>query len=144
MLYPHVSSTPYINNRAGYPQPQAFPQQVPMQQQEPNVICRPVASIDEAMSIPTDFNGNLMVFPDLSHGMIYTKQLNYLKTYVLKDPEPAPIQETPVPIVNFAPMSEVEGLKQEVAQLKAQLETLSTVPDVSDKPRASTRGGTEK
>ena len=148
--YPYVSPAPYLNGRAGYPQtPSVYPQQIPPQQ-EPGIICRPVTSIEEAKSIPTDFNGSLMVFPDLSHGMIHTKQLNYqdgsaiFKTYVMANPELVPIQETPVPMVNFAPMSEVEGLKQEVAQLKARLETLSTVPDVSDKPKANTRGGTEK
>lgn len=150
MSYPYVSPAPYLNGRVGYPQtPSVYPQQIPTQQ-EPGIICRPVTSIEEAKSIPTDFNGSLMVFPDLSHGMIHTKQLNYqdgsaiFKTYVLENPEPIPMQETPAPMVDFAPMSEVESLKQEIAELKAQLNNLTAVPMAQDKQRTSTRGGTEK
>lgn len=150
MQYPYVSPTPYLNGRVNYPQnPPAYPPQIPVQQ-ETGVICRPVTSIEEAKSIPTDFNGNLMIFPDLSHNMIHTKQLNYqdgsaiFNTYVIVHPEPVPIQETPSPSMNFAPMSEVEGLKQEIAQLKAQINSLSEIPSAQDKPRTSTRGGAEK
>lgn len=150
MSYLYVSPAPYLNGRMGYPQNSpVYPQQIPAQQ-EPGIVCRPVTSIEEAKSIPTDFNGNLMVFPDLSHGMIHTKQLNYqdgsaiFKTYMLANPEPVPMQETPSPVVDFAPMSEVEGLKQEISQLKAQLEALATGPAIPDKPRTSSRGGTEK
>lgn len=149
MMYPYVSATTCMGGRTSYPQTPSFAPQMPVQQ-ETGVICRPVTSIEEAKSIPTDFNGNLIIFPDLSHGMIHTKQLNYqdgsaiFKTYVVENPEPAPIQEAQVPVLDFAPVSEVEGLKQEVSRLKEQLEALVTVPAVQDKTRASARGGTEK
>ncbi len=147
MSYPYVSAAPYINGRTGYPQAPAFPAQMPIQQ-ETGIICRPVTSIEEAKSIPTDFNGNLMIFPDLSHGMIHTKQLNYqdgsalFRSYILANPEPS--MEPAAPVMDFAPMSEVEGLKQEIAQLKLQMDSFATVQTEPDKPRQSTKGGTEK
>lgn len=69
----------------GYPQyPQVQPQyqqaqsQVPQQmmQQYPQNLVRPVASIEEARAVQTDFNGALTMMPDTAHGFIYTKQLN--------------------------------------------------------------------
>lgn len=69
----------------GYPQyPQVQPQyqqaqsQVPQQmmQQYPQNLVRPVASIEEARAVQTDFNGALTIMPDTAHGFIYTKQLN--------------------------------------------------------------------
>lgn len=69
----------------GYPQyPQAQSQyqqvqsQVPQQmmQQYPQNLVRPVASIEEARAVQTDFNGALTIMPDTAHGFIYTKQLN--------------------------------------------------------------------
>lgn len=64
----------------GYPQsmapipsqmiPQAMPSAGGMYQ------IRPVASIEEAKAVPTDFGGQLTIMPDQMHGMIYTKQLN--------------------------------------------------------------------
>ena len=44
--------------------------------QEPQIIYRPVASFEEARSLPTDLNGALMIMPDFGHEMIYIKQLD--------------------------------------------------------------------
>ena len=52
--------------------------QTPMQQQvqSPQHIVRPVASVEEARAVQTDFSGALTIMPDTAHGAIYTKQLN--------------------------------------------------------------------
>lgn len=66
--------TPY--GYGGYaPQYQQQPQ---MQQvvQSPQHIVRPVASVEEARAVQTDFSGALTIMPDTAHGAIYTKQLN--------------------------------------------------------------------
>lgn len=37
---------------------------------------RPVSGREEAQAAPADFSGALMVFPDLSHGMVWVKRWN--------------------------------------------------------------------
>lgn len=116
-------------------------QQQPMQQQESqqNIICRPVASIEEARAIQTDFSGALMVFPDVSHGMIHTKRLDYstgsaaFNTYRLEQPTQA-AEQVSAPIIEYAPMSEVNALKAKIDELEAML---------FEKPKNS-KGGVEK
>lgn len=61
--------------------PQYQPQQYPQQQvqqpvQSPQHLVRPVASVEEARAVQTDFTGALTIMPDTAHGAIYTKQLN--------------------------------------------------------------------
>ena len=61
--------------------PQYPPQQYPQQQvqqpvQSPQHLVRPVASVEEARAVQTDFTGALTIMPDTAHGAIYTKQLN--------------------------------------------------------------------
>ena len=53
------------------------PTYMPYQQQQPNLIVRPVASIEEARAMQTDFSGATTIMPDFSHGFIYTKQMNF-------------------------------------------------------------------
>lgn len=150
MSYPYVTAAPYLDGRyVPYQQnnvSQFYPQQSQQMtsQTEPGIICRPVASIEEAKAIPTDFNGNLMVLPDVSHGMIHTKQLNYqdgraiFKTYLLNSNEPKP--EEP-PAMEFASVDDLESLKVEIARLKEQLNHISAS---QEKPKTTTRGGTDK
>lgn len=38
---------------------------------------RPVSNREEAMGVPADFNGTLMVFPDVGHNRVYLKRWNY-------------------------------------------------------------------
>jgi len=69
---------PYQQNyQTGYQQGayQQAPQQ-PANPAAPSTVCRPVASREEAMGVPVDFMGALMVFPDLGHGKIYLKRFN--------------------------------------------------------------------
>lgn len=61
----------------GYPQyPQQYTQQNVQMPQYPQHIVRPVASVEEARAVQTDFSGALTIMPDTAHGYIYTKQLN--------------------------------------------------------------------
>lgn len=114
-----------------YQQTQQPPVQPQMQQQmnqgQPNVICRPVASEEEARGVPTDFTGATIVMTDTAHGKIYTKCLDYrdgsalFNTYQLVQPQQAsPVQDTPV--VEYAPRSELDALRAELESLRAELE----------------------
>lgn len=53
-------------------------QQVPQMQQQVanNLQCRAVTGKEEALGVPVDFSGALMVFPDVAHGKVYTKAFN--------------------------------------------------------------------
>lgn len=68
---------PNVQQPSAQPQPQVQAQTVqqPVMSQ-PAFVCRPVASVEEAMAVPTDFNGNVIVMTDLGHKYIYTKVLN--------------------------------------------------------------------
>ena len=118
---------------------QMQPVQQPQQEPQQNIICRPVASIDEARAVQTDFSGALMVFPDVSHGMVHTKRLDYntgsavFNTYRLEQPL-QPAQEVSTPAVEYAPMSELNILKDKIDELEAKL---------SEKPKAA-KGAAEK
>ncbi len=43
---------------------------------QPQHIVRPVASVEEARAMQTDFSGALTIMPDVVHGYIFTKQLD--------------------------------------------------------------------
>ena len=56
---------------------QQYPQQYPQQQvqqpvQSPQHLVRPVASVEEARAVQTDFTGALTIMPDTAHGAIYS------------------------------------------------------------------------
>ncbi len=105
--------------------PQSYMQSFPVPTTEPTISCRPVASIDEAKAIPIDFSGNLMVFPDISHGMIYTKQLNVsdgsaiFKIYSLTQPQEQNIQTIEQP--EYVLKSDFDKLKSDFESLLNQL-----------------------
>lgn len=79
---------------------------------QPGFVCRPVASLEEAKAVPTDFSGNMLVMTDLSHGAIYTKVLDpasgssVFDTYKKIVAEQAQGEATPVPApsVDYTPM----------------------------------------
>lgn len=129
---------PYQNRL--YQMQQQYQQTQPTQQEpQQNIICRPVASLEEARAIQTDFSGALMILPDVSHSMIHTKRLDYntgsavFNTYRLEQPAQA-VQEIAVPVVEYAPMSEVNALKAKIDELEAML---------SEKPK-TVKGAIEK
>lgn len=120
------------------PQPQNGPAQ------QPGVIFRPVASFDEAKAVPTDFSGALTIMPDWSHGFIYAKALGDNGAPVFRayrDVDSAPAQITPqpaaetAPAIVYAPMEELEQLREEVEALRHEL-TLAKAPakETAEKP----------
>lgn len=50
--------------------------QIPQQQPSQLVQARAVASREEALLVPVDYSGNVMILTDISHGKIYTKSFN--------------------------------------------------------------------
>lgn len=79
-----------------YPQfapQQAQPQTMTQQPIQQSLTARAVTSKEEALGVPVDFSGALMVFTDVSHNRVYTKAFNTgtgsadFKEYVLSSPE---------------------------------------------------------
>lgn len=148
-MYQPPNPAPYQQQISSMPpqyqqQLQQSPIQQPAQaqiQQQPNVICRPVASEEEAKAVPTDFSGATLVLTDTAHGRIYTKALNYMdgsalfNIYQLVQQPAAETQQAPA--VEYAPMSVVESLKEEIQRLREEVEESRTTPV----KRASTKGG---
>ena len=145
---------------APYPSPMPQPQQMqqvanmPKPQPEPpaqmqgqqggqlNIICRPVASMEEAKAVPTDFSGALLVLTDFSHGAIYTKALNYqdgsaiFRTYRLEGyyapPEPQ-IEKLP----EYAEKKDLDALRERMDELSERIGGLTNVGTKSNGGRAS-------
>ena len=74
---------------------------------------RLVSSREEAVAVPADFGGSLMLFPDITHNRIYTKRWN-LQTgaadfieFIPAPPEPVDV----APVVEYATVSDVQDLK---------------------------------
>lgn len=103
------------------------PERAPVRQ---SVVCRPVASYDEAKAIPTDFSGALTIMPDWAHGHIYVKALanNGMPVFRSYREEPQPAAPQPPAPVEYAPLSELEGLKAEVEALRRELAEANTQP----------------
>lgn len=108
------------------PQPTAQP----ARQDQPGLIVRPVASFDEAKAVPTDFSGALTIMPDWAHGYIYAKALGDNGTPVFRayrdvdlsvaPAAPQPPAET-ARTVEYAPLEELEQLREEVKALRDEL-----------------------
>lgn len=114
----------------GYqPQMQPYqPQYQPVPQQE-QLFCRPVASEEEARGIPVDFSGKPMFFPHLNAGMIYVKAFDQGTGSAVfgrfrRMDEPKPEQQA---AVSYAPVSEVEALREYVRKLEQKLNSLTEV-----------------
>lgn len=75
--YPYMqmpqNPTSYLPQRP----PMDFGSQMQTQPAQQGFIVRPVTSPEEARAIPTDFSGAVTLMPDLPHGVVYTKALNY-------------------------------------------------------------------
>lgn len=100
------------------------------QPNQPGLIVRPVASFDEAKAVPTDFSGALTIMPDWAHGFIYAKALGDNGTPVFRayrdvDLSAAPAapqsQAEPARAVEYAPLEELERLRDEVKALREEL-----------------------
>lgn len=129
---------------AQYSQPPAQPQPSARAEQS-GVIFRPVASFDEAKAVPTDFSGALTIMPDWSHGYIYAKALGDNGTPVFRtyrDVDYSPVQTpptqtvaAPAPAVEYAPLEELERLRQDVNALREELAAgKSPAKEAAEKP----------
>ncbi len=131
--YPQPYRTPYGQPQMAQTQPMAPQPVLPptvqpqmVQSQQPGYICRPVASEEEARAVPTDFSGATQILVDAAHGMIYAKGLNYndgsavFLSYKLVQPAAGAPHPTAQP-VEYAPMSAVDRLREELDDLKASL-----------------------
>lgn len=139
--YPPYSYLPYMQ---GYNQPaQPMQQTVPAMQQpqQPSIKVRPVASEEEARGVPVEFDGSLMLLPDMAHGAIYSKQLNMqdgsaiFRRYMMEMPASASqtAQEPVLPVSQYATLEQLQELKDELNELKSITE--------KQEKSTSTRGG---
>lgn len=120
------------------PQPWGVAPQPPMQGQTlppqpmagPRIAVRQVASEMEAVSIPTPFDGSILILTDLGHGMIYVKALNCNDGTAIFERFGRQQPPAPAPAVEYAPLDMVQQLQRQVAAL----ETASA-------PRAAAKSG---
>lgn len=126
--YPQYTYQPQQMGYQTQMQPMYQPYQPPvMQEQQEQFFCRPVASADEARGIPVDFSGKPMILPNLRAGRIYVKVFDQgsgsaiFREFRMHE-EPA--QEAAQPAVTFAPMSEVEQLREMVIELRGELKAM--------------------
>lgn len=95
--------------------------QMPSQPQQnatqPGYIVRPVASLEEAKAVPTDFSGAITVLTDFSHGMVYTKNLNYqdgtsiFNCYRLDNSPLQPVPPMVQPVGDYVTRQEFDSMK---------------------------------
>lgn len=100
--------------------PQIAPQAV-QQMQQAGMIMRPVTSVQEASVFQIPFDGSTSWFYDTSGDKLYSKTFDFstgtapIVTYV---------REQSAPVVQYATMDMIDGLLQELQQLKEELETM--------------------
>lgn len=116
---PQTPNMPYLGNRQGN-NPQTA---------QPGFKVCPVASYDEAKAIPTDFMGNTIIMPDITHNYIYTKVFNpntggsmlgAFKAVQLPEMGITPEPEVPSSAAYDA-KSEIDKLQMEIAHIKQEL-----------------------
>lgn len=113
-----MQSPPYSAQGVPYGSPwQQQGNYTPNQQNAVRVV--PVASIDEAKAIPTDFMGTMLVLTDFPHGAIYTKVLDtntgnpiFRIFKYIPDEDPAPA---------YDPRKDIEMLRAELNRIKTEL-----------------------
>ena len=100
----------------------------PAQQAQSGLSGRMVTSREEALGVPVDFMGGLMVFPDVGHRAIYTKlfngqtgQTDFAEYRRIDRPEAKPDQPEA-----YALESDVKALRDQVAELTGQIDALKT------------------
>lgn len=129
-VYGQRQNIPY-NQQQNWVQPYQVPPTVPATQPvatQPGFMCRPVASLEEAKAVPTDFNGNMLIMTDLSHGAIYTKVLDtatgsarfeiYARVPEQQMQEKAEVEYAPLDVVNKA----ISKLDRKIDDLRSDFE----------------------
>lgn len=125
-MQPWQMTQPSVNIPRPMPNTQAM-QNSPLPMQSAFKLI-PVASYDEAIAVPTDFMGNMLLMPDLSHGFIYTKVFNpntggsIFNRYKYIPPDTQP-EEKPddTPKIDYVPLADFEALKAELNRIKEEL-----------------------
>lgn len=85
---------------------------------------RIVASKEEAMGVPADFNGTLMVFPDITHNRVFVKRWNF-QSGAADFIEFAPV--VPVPAsdgIDAGRYVETDVFRAEIDALRDEINTL--------------------
>lgn len=113
-----------------YPQTQQMVAASSQPQQQGNQglsnASRPVTNREEAMGVPADFSGALMVFPDLSNNRVYLKRWN-MQTGSADFGEFAPVipaNNEPQKTAAFASLEDFQGLQETVEDLKKEIERM--------------------
>lgn len=132
MAYPFPQYAPYGAQYA--PQNTYLPQggvQIPQVNTMQNTATqglsaasRLVSSKEEAVGVPADFGGAMMVFPDITHNRIYMKRWNYqtgAADFVEYIPS-VPIE--PVPVPAYASAEEVKELRSALDVMREELARL--------------------
>lgn len=121
------------------PGQQTFQMQQPVQNMVPviSAASRPVTSIEEARSVAADFQGNLMLFPDITHNRVYLKRWNFNtgQADFFEYAPIEPVQQTqdaqqqgnvPAPEqVSYATVESVNGIQEYVKNLEKVIDNLS-------------------
>ena len=104
-----------------YPPQFAGPQMMPQAAPQQGMMMRPVTSLQEAAASQINFDGAAHWFYDTSADRLYSKTFDFqtgtapIVTYV---------REQPSPVVQYATVDIVNGLIQEIQNLKEELDML--------------------
>ena len=104
--------------------PQMYPQQYQQAQDQP-LFCRVATNFEEVRATPVDFSGRPMTFLGPGMQTIWVKAFNPTtggSDVVEYRRAPSPLMEAKEQV--FAPMSEVESLKQTVSELADEIARL--------------------
>ena len=84
--------------------------------------CRPVASREEALGVPSEFGGMGTLMPDLGHGMIYLKRFdtNTGLSQMLEFAAQQPAQAVEATSVKYATMEDIAALRAEIEALRTK------------------------
>lgn len=94
-----------------------FGSQMQSQPAQQGFIVRPVTSTEEARAIPTDFSGAVTLMPDLPHGVVYTKALNYNDGTSIFGCYRLDLQPAQPAQPEYVTRQEFEALRAEIARL---------------------------
>lgn len=119
--------------------PMQQPSQMAMQPVQPNAqtqqspqglssASRPVTNREEAMGVPADFSGALMVFPDLANNRVYLKRWN-MQTGSADFGEFSPVipannEPQQKMDISFASLQDLQDLQNVVANLQKEIEQM--------------------
>lgn len=125
-----------------------YQMQQPQAQAPQYIKGRPVSSFDEAKAIAIDWDGSMFVFTDVANNKIYTKQIMLdgtaeLKTYILAEPEPAPMQAQANSSVNgdYVLRSDFES---QIERMQSEIEELKKGGNVDEPVRSNAKSNVRK